>query len=420
MADNTPTTLDAALKSMYEHTTVENLVYKNQPFYGMVPKNERAGGKNIPIVIQYGHTQGRSATFADAQSNATAEKIEDFLLTYKKDYGIATIEGIAAAQAEGQTKTFLDGMRIMVDGAFDSVARSIGISLFRDGTGWRGQISAGSTVASGSITLAHVSQVTNFEVGMSVEASSGLGSGSRNSGAAEVVASVNRSTGALGSTSTNWDDVITAIAASDYLYAEGDFSDGTSSNGLLLSGLTAWVPASAPSSTAWYGVDRSVDTRLGGLRYDGASQLVEEALIDGQSTAAVEGAKIDKIFLNHVKMREMIKAQGSKSYFDRAEGKAMNKDGAVAHIGFSGVVLDGDFGKVEVYSDINCEYNVAWGLEMDTWKLYSIGQAPRLLNDDNNRILRQSSADGYEVRVGGYMNLGCSAPGRNIRIALAS
>jgi hypothetical protein len=92
----------------------------------------------------------------------------------------------------------------------------------------------------------------------------------------------------------------------------------------------------------------------------------------------------------------------------------------VATIGYSGIVVDTNFGSVEVFADIACEYNVAWGLQLDTWKLYSIGQAPKLLNDDDKRILRQPSADGYEVRVGGYLNLGCKAPGKNVRIALAS
>jgi hypothetical protein len=118
---------------------------------------------------------------------------------------------------------------------------------------------------------------------------------------------------------------------------------------------------------------------------------------------------------------ELIKAQGSKVQFPRGERKSQSGgDGDTARLSFKSAVLNGDHGDIDIVADINCEYNVAWGMEWDTWKLYSIGMAPRLLDDDDNRVLRQASADGYEVRVGAYLNLGCSKPGNNIRISLAS
>jgi hypothetical protein len=317
MSDNTSTSLDAILLDQYTERVVQDLTYKGHPLLGMLPKTEKSGGRKVILPVQYAHGQGRSGTFADAQGNANPEKFEAFELTWKKDYGVATIEGIAVAQATGDTKSFLDSLTAVIDGAFAGVSSSIGISLFRNGTGYRGQISATSNVATDTITLAHLSQVSNFEVGMSVEASSALGSGSRNSGAAEVIEAVDRSQGTLTATSAAWSTVISAVAASDYLYAEGDFSDGTSASGILLSGLSAWIPSSAPSATAFYGVDRSVDTRLSGVRYDGSSQLIEEALIDGLSQGAVEGAEADVAFVHHVKMRELIKAQTTKSNFPR-------------------------------------------------------------------------------------------------------
>jgi hypothetical protein len=58
-------------------------------------------------------------------------------------------------------------------------------------------------------------------------------------------------------------------------------------------------------------------------------------------------------------------------------------------------------------------------LQMDVWKLYSLGAAPKLLNQDGNRVLRQSDEDGVEIRTGYYAQLGCRAPGFNIRLKLA-
>ncbi len=422
MSDNTSTTIDAALKQDYSRSTVEDLVYASQPGLAMIEKDEKGGGRNVPVIAQYGNGQGRSGTFADAQGNATAELMDDFLITWKTDYDVATITGIAVAQAKGDANSFLDALSVVIDGAFHNLSRSMGITLFRDGTGWRGQIiSTEAAVNDTTITLAHSSQATNFEVNMSVEASSALGSGSRNGGAATTLAAVNRNTGVLTTSEAAWNTTITNIAAGDYLYAEGDFSSGTTAASIMFQGFNSWIPTSAPSGgESFFGVDRSVDTRLHGQRYDGSSQLIEEALIDGQSVGAVEGGKFDVCYLNHVKYRELIKAQGSKTTFAKGSRTAKGGDGDVARISFRSVVIDGDFGPIDVIADINCVYNVAWLLQSDTWRLLSLGQAPQLLELDDNKILRQASADGYEVRVGAYLNTACSAPGKNCRVTLAS
>jgi hypothetical protein len=57
-------------------------------------------------------------------------------------------------------------------------------------------------------------------------------------------------------------------------------------------------------------------------------------------------------------------------------------------------------------------------LQLDTWSLNTLGEAPMFLDLDNNRMLRESAADAYEVRLGYYGNIACNAPGYNCRIAL--
>ena len=58
-------------------------------------------------------------------------------------------------------------------------------------------------------------------------------------------------------------------------------------------------------------------------------------------------------------------------------------------------------------------------LQMDTWKLYSLGKAPKILDHDSLKMLRESSSDAVEVRVGYYAQLGCKCPGYNVNIKLA-
>ena len=56
---------------------------------------------------------------------------------------------------------------------------------------------------------------------------------------------------------------------------------------------------------------------------------------------------------------------------------------------------------------------------MDTWKFKSLGQAPRILDFDGLKGVREANSDGVEYRWGYYGNMLCTAPAFNCRIALA-
>ena len=90
-----------------------------------------------------------------------------------------------------------------------------------------------------------------------------------------------------------------------------------------------------------------------------------------------------------------------------------------AEVGFRGIVINGPKGPIKVIPDANCPNNVAWMLDLKTWKLYSLGKAVKVINSDGLSMLRQASADGVEVRYGFYGNLGCKGPGHNARVKLS-
>lgn len=403
------TSFDAALKAHYTDDMVMNLVYKDNPFLAMVSKMENFGGKNLPIPLIYGNPQGRSATFATAQTlgASSSSAIDDFVLTRVKDYAVATIDNETLEASKGNANAFMEAATTEIDGAINSLTRSLAIALYRDGSGAIGQVSAEPTEAATTvITLLESNDVTNFEIGQQIVIWSAASGGSQrlyDSGVSTgLVSAVNRSSGvitvAAAYTSSG------TIAANDYLFANGD-------RGLKLKGLDAWVPASAPDSTTFFGVNRAVDTvRLGGNRYDGSALPIEEALIEGASRAAREGAKIDHYFVNYDTYSELQKALGAKvQYVDLK---------ATAEIGFRGIQINGPRGPINVVPDQNCQSDVAWGLQLNTWKLYSLGKAVRVIDTDGLQMLRQASSDGVEVRYGFYGQLGCRAPGFSIRVTL--
>ncbi len=403
-------TVTEALKEHYKPLRVQNMVYKDNPLFAMMPKYTKFGGENMPIPLIYSNPQRRSATFATGQANTSTSALKQFVLTRAKDYSFASITGESIKATERDSDAFLRYATMEIDGALHSLTRSLAVAMYRDGSGVRGQINAEPSVASDMvITLKNAEDITNFEVGMVVNVFSALSGGSQRtrdgSNGDFTLDAIDRDAGTLTFTGEAYDSSGT-IAADEFLFVKGD-------RGLMVTGLEGWCPESAPAATAFFGVDRTADaTRLGGNRFDGSALPIEEALIGGASRVAREGGSPDHCFVDFATFANLEKALGSKVVY--SEAKARDVD-----IGFAGIDIRGPRGTIKVIPDQNCQPDVAWMLQMDTWSLNTLGEAPMFLDLDNNRMLRESAADAYEVRLGYYGNVACNAPGYNCRVKLA-
>lgn len=394
---------EPALKSYYVPLRVKNMVYRNQTFLGLINKMEKFGGKNLPIPILFANPQGRSSVFVTAQGNKSASEVEDFVLIRKKDYALADIDNETMEASMGDKGAFMRAATTEINGALQVVTRSLGQSLFGSGSGNIGTIASGAGGA--SFVLSNAADVVNFEVGQTIIFAPDDSSPSRNTGSvpdATTITAVDRSTGTITADTAS----ITSIANGDAVYTEGDRGHAADS-GNKLTGLAGWLPGATVPATAFFGVDRSVDARrLGGQYHDGTSQTVEEALIDLATLIAREGGRPDTVIVNHQHYAELIKELGAKVVYTRRDVPGVN-------IGFDAIKLHCPTGVVDVVADFNCPVGKAYMLQMDTWKLYSLGAAPKILQSDGNRFLRISNKDGVEVRVGYYAQMGCIAPGWN-------
>lgn len=399
-------TVTEALKGHYKPLRVQNMVYKDNPLLAMMPKYTKFGGENMPIPLLYANPQRRSATFATGQANTSTSALKQFLLTRVKDYSFASITGESIKATERDSDAFLRYATMEIDGALHSLKRSLATAMYRDGTGSLGQSEDNPDGSYANLTLINQDDVVNFEVGMEVAFYDNDGTG----GAPSTARSQNRTISAIDRNATTKQITFSSnihvdIAYQDHLVQAGDLN-------AKVKGLEAWCPASAPGATSFFGVDRTADvTRLGGNRFDGSALPIEEALIEGASKVAREGGAPDYCFVDFNTFANLEKALGSKVVYD--EAKARDVD-----IGFAAISIRGPRGTIKVVPDMNCQPNVAWMLQLDTWSLNTLGEAPMFLDLDNNRMLRESAADAYEVRLGYYGNVACNAPGYNCRIAL--
>jgi len=413
----TVTNFDAALKQIYSASNLAKTTLSRRPLLAMLPKRSDFGGRNMPIVNVYGDPQGRSASFGNAQgTTGTAPSnqvsVDDFLLTRVSNYSIAQVGSEAAEASKGDAMAFLQALKASIDGAMNSLSNSIETQLFRSGTGSIGTVGAIDPDSDGSTTLAALGEeedIANFDVNQVLVFSATDGSSLR--AGTLVVSAVNRSLGRV----TVGAAYSTVTTDGDFIYAQGDAADGGSN--VCISGLSAWIPSAAPGGgDSFFGVNRSVDSRLYGQYTDQSSADIEDGLITAGSLSARVGGNPNVAFINHVQQRSLIQNLHNSQNYQTVN--ATTHKGLVSDIGFRSVAIQGDTGAINVVAANKCPAESGFMLEMDKWILATLGEPVKFLNLDGNRILRSATADSVEARLAFRGNLGCKAPIYNVRILM--
>ena len=413
----TVTNFDAALKQIYSASNLAKTTLSRRPLLAMLPKRSDFGGRNMPIVNVYGDPQGRSASFGNAQgTTGTAPSnqvsVDDFLLTRVSNYSIAQVGSEAAEASKGDAMAFLQALKASIDGAMNSLSNSIETQLFRSGTGSIGTVGAIDPDSDGSTTLAALGEeedIANFDVNQVLVFSATDGSSLR--AGTLVVSAVNRSLGRV-TVGAAYSSVTTD---GDFIYAQGDAADGGSN--VCISGLSAWIPSAAPGGgDSFFGVNRSVDSRLYGQYTDQSAAAIEDGLITAGSLSARVGGNPNVAFINHVQQRSLIQNLHNSQNYQTVN--ATTHKGLVSDIGFRSVAIQGDTGAINVVAANKCPAESGFMLEMDKWILATLGEPVKFLNLDGNRILRSATADSVEARLAFRGNLGCKAPIYNVRILM--
>jgi hypothetical protein len=307
-----------------------------------------------------------------------------------------------------------------MDGGFRMITNNIAFELFGDGSATRGFI--GSTVSSSAptyvITLSNAQQIVQFEVGMTlVNFAISAGIISSISSSTASITAVDRTNGIItvlaSATDASW------ASAGHGLGVYGDIVAGPVSTGtnLALSGLAAWLPASAPSSSdSFWGVNRSADvTRLAGIRYNAQSLTIEEGITNALAVLNREGGKPDLCIMDFASFAALVNSLGAKVQYVQVKHDEVE-------VAFEGITFQSAYGRVTVLADRSCPPQTAYLLTMSTFKLRSLGKVPHILTYGMEGLegLRVGNADALEVRIGYYGNLICSAPGWNAVVSLSA
>lgn len=407
---------NALLKEEFTTERIARMTYKKNKLLGLLPKITKFGGTDVKVPLIYGDPQS-VGPFSNAQAAKASTQTSSaaFTLTRKKKYGIVTIDGETIQASKGDEAAFLEAKTTEIDGIFNAVTRDLALDLYRDGSGTLGTIASGQGTV--TVTLANPSEARNFEVGMYVNVvHSGAVIGGNTTPTKAQLTGVDTSAGTL-TLGSNWTTAFSTCAVGDTIVRDG-CSILTGLNACM-EGLSSYVPLTTTGlSSAFYGVTRSVSpTRLAGVRYaSSVGESIESVLIGLSNLIGAEGGTPDLAvmsFENTAKLQQALSAKKTYQTEPIKRAARMPNGEDSVDIGYAGFQVHGPDGDIDVIADNACPSDRMFMLQTDTWAVRSIGDAPGLLDLDGNGMLRESSSDGYEIRIGYYGNLQCSAPGWN-------
>jgi hypothetical protein len=404
------TNADGDLKEHYTDEEVSRIIYNDNPLLTMLDKYEDFRGRNIPIPIVWGDPQARSGLFPTAQASSLTNysRVTAFTVTRGVDYSLAVIDAQAWEATEGDANAFLEVATLEMDGAISSLARSLAVKCYGDGSGYIAQIANSSiqtTLATNVMQLANPLDIVKFEVQDALVFSATSGSALRNSSVVAYVIGIDTDNNYVylsstqGGSATNISTIGNAISNGDFIYHNGDTAVQGAS---IMTGLAGHIPFTTPGlSDNFFGVNRSIfPARLAGSRLDGTTGggIQENYYKLIQKVAKVtKGANPKFIFSSVEQFTNLENELGAKrQYVD------VKTDAEVA---FRGVSINGPKGAVTVMQDLNCPTVYSYALSMDKLKLGSIGKAVSPVDKDGLMVLRSATLDAYEVRYRFYGNL---------------
>jgi hypothetical protein len=415
----------AILKQRYPDDKIITLGWRGSKLFSLLPKDSEGGGEKDKIPVEISGPQAVSATLSDAQTVAAASsaKYEAWEITTVDAYSLARVSGKAVKAMRNDAVAFARAMGSQIDGALKTATRHLNRHLYRTAGGGLATVNT-SGLSTVYATLAETYAANMFEVGMEVVSAADEASALQTGSA--TITGVDRSGNRL-ITDANWTGQIVTIADGYKIFLLGDYK--SASDVKCVTGLASWLPAVDPSpSENFFGVDRSVDrNRLAGVYYDANanSDNIEEAIINGCALGVTNGGMGETsgelVAVMHPKQyANLAKLLGSNVQYDKVVARGLDGE-LIADISWDAIRVHTLTGRtIKVVDDIDCPYNMAYILDLDSWKLLSLGGFPIILDFDDLKWLRVSNADEYEARGGGYVQAVCKNPSANVAIKVAA
>jgi len=363
----------------YADGSITDAATRDHPLSRMLSKELGLTGEDFRYMVRYGNPASVGGTFATTQGDSANSKGVQFATTPALKYGVITIHGPSMARA-GSRGAKVDLVTHETDGVLEEMYDHLAFDMYR-ANGIRGRRSSASTNV---ITLTSAHDARNFKVGMTVGASANSDGSSPRSGDTTVT-SVDEDNGTVTLTSAA---AISSFTDNDYMFVAGDPAT-------CVDGLSQLFPLTAPSaSESFRGVDRSVHTSLlAGSRINNTSAPLEENI--GLAMVKIGSKRRNeqgyKAFANPINVWTAIRRMGAKIEYDGGGGSAT--------YGFEYINVASPMGTCRLYADPDCPIDRCYVGDLSTGVIMHSEPYVHIIRDDGKPSLRQSTADGIEIRA---------------------
>ena len=416
MTSHTVSNQDAFLKDVYTEEKIYEQSYGDEPLFAFIEKSHQrtAGGRRYVQPVEFANPGGASAEYETAMTDNTTSSYEDFLIPRKKQYQRVQVDHELLFATEKKSDSYVNSLKEF-DRGFKSLGEKIGRRIYRTQGGSIAKLAIASTNTT-TLTFADNASVFNFHIGQKLVFAAADGSGSLlDGGDFTTVTAVDHEASPPSVTiADNLGVKIAGVATTSFVFPRGDFN-------ACIAGLDDWLPVDDRATrlaATFNGVVRTpAPVYLGGLFVDGTGFAgLDEVLIKSTARAGKYGGKTSHIFANTEALADLELISNSKvRILSELQTNIRSAETGDVIVGFSGYKCLCGGRAVKIYPARSCQSTRVWGLQLDTWTLWHAGKLINWLGEDytGNKMQPSQNDDAAESRLGGYMNLGCSAPGYN-------
>lgn len=410
---NTNDYFEVFLKSRFPQRKIENLVEYGKPFLETVKKSDELTGDVTYIPVQVDSPQGIGSTLDVANTSATSGSATvgggsvygvRFAVPRTRYYGLLTLDAETMLAMRNDEGAFFRARERNVTEIMEQLGQRLEQSLWSAGTGTIGTVSADPGTGT-TFTLVSAADSINFHLGMRIQFYSDE-AGTARAGGPYTVTKVNEDTGVI-TVSAALDAAILSSGSLDYVARVGD----AASTAVMLKGVPAWIPATAETSGTFMGVDRTLAVqKLQGHRQSWLGSIEETLKKLDSKMRRVSPTKPKTCWLSYSNFNRLDLELSARGYRKEAEKGEFGRTELMMTTPGGGVIV-----KAAPY----VPETGAWLLNMDSWKLCTLGPAPHLVQDDGNTALRLAAStssnggDAIEIRWRYFAQLVCTMPYSN-------
>jgi hypothetical protein len=389
----------AVLKRRYQEGC-NKTQFENFPVIDAIGKDETWTGDDNALALQGEDPQGLGTTVAAAQTAGEQGLYVRFVISRKEYFALARIKGQALRAAKGPGAV-IDLWQNELDGIERSFLKHLEILAMGAGNGVLATIASGGAGTTWVLTVAE--DINAISIGMKVKLVSDTTLSPTVRATTVTVLTVNRAAGSL----TVSGAVAGAAAAGDSIVRALDEATGGNAN--VVTGWRQWlIGGNTPGLFA--GLQRNNDNvRYASQSLDMTGLPMIEAITDLESLITSQGkTPKKKLVCNPRDFRQVKKTLYGKAMITGGSGGSTT-------IGFNGAKWSGDGGEIDVLQSPFCPKGNVFLKDMSTFKLYSAGPAPMLLDFDKLNMIRMATDDAYETRFGLYGEFGERSPIQSAR-----